>query len=51
MNQQGEYIFCLYELVLKMMKNENNDGTDIGSSILDENVPKENFWNIVFLLI
>ena len=26
-----------------MVKNEHNDGTDIGSSILDDNVPKANF--------
>jgi len=38
-------MFLLLEAVFKMVKNENNDGTDIGSSILDDNVPKEHFSN------
>ena len=42
MNRQVGYVFA-FESVFKMVKNENNDGTDIGSSILDDNVPKAVF--------
>ena len=38
-------MFLLLDAVFKMVKNENNDGTDIGSSILDDNVPKAIFTN------
>ena len=47
MNRQIEYVFA-FESVFKMVKNENNDGTDIGSSILDDNVPKAFFTNSLF---
>jgi len=40
-----EYVFA-FESVFKMVKNENNDGTDIGSSILDENVIKAIFTKL-----
>ena len=47
MNRQIEYVFA-FESVFKMVKNENNDGTDIGSSILDEIVQKASFTNSSF---